>query len=71
MPVLRKQIELDDGTKVWVRQASGMERLKIETAQSKAYRECRHFGPDPAKWTDEQQEDAFLYNGSVEGFQSG
>lgn len=56
MPVLRKEIELDDGSKVWVRQASGAEKLAIEVIQAKAVRKCRHFG-DPQKWTEEQNEE--------------
>lgn len=54
MPVLKKQIELNDGRKVWVRQASGMERLEIETKQAKVFRKFRHYGPDPTEWTEEQ-----------------
>tara|TARA_B110000858_G_scaffold198533_1_gene266393 strand:- start:17024 stop:17371 length:348 start_codon:yes stop_codon:yes gene_type:complete len=57
MPVLKKEIELNNGTKVWVRQASGMDKLKIEKLQAVALRKCRHFGPNPSEWTDEQQEE--------------
>jgi hypothetical protein len=57
MPVLKKEIELDDGRKVWVRQASGLDKLKIEAKQGRAMRKCRHFGPDPSKWSDEQMEE--------------
>jgi len=57
MPVLKKEIELDDGTKIWVKQASGMLKLKIETLQATAFRKFRHFGLDPTEWTDEQQEE--------------
>ena len=53
MPVLKKEIELDDGTKIWVRQASGREKVRIESIQAKAVRKCREFG-DPTKWTEEQ-----------------
>lgn len=56
MPVLRKEIELEDGTKIWVRQASGSEKLPIEVIQAKAIRKCRHFG-DPTEWTEEQNEE--------------
>lgn len=56
MPVLRKEIELDDGTKIWVRQASGAEKLPIEVIQAKAIRKCRDFG-DPTEWTEEQNEE--------------
>lgn len=55
MPVLKKEISLTDGTKIWVRQASGREKLRIETIQAKAFRKCRHFG-DPTSWTEEQNE---------------
>ena len=53
MPVLKKQIELDDGTMVWVRQASGLEKIKIESVQAKAVRKCKDFG-SPEEWTEEQ-----------------
>ena len=56
MPVMKKEIELDDGRKIWVRQASGMERLKITNLQGKAFRKMRHAG-SPADWTDEQSEE--------------
>ena len=55
MPVLKKEIELNDGKKIWVRQASGMQKLKIENKQAKVFRSVRHFGLDPSEWTDEQQ----------------
>ena len=55
MPVLKKQIELEDGSSVWVRQASGLEKIKIESIQAKAVRKCRDFG-DPTDWTIEQNE---------------
>ena len=47
MPVLKKEIELSDGKKIWVRQASGMEKLPIENIQAKVFRKTRHFGADP------------------------
>lgn len=53
---MKKEIELDDGTKIWVRQASGMERLKITNIQGKAFRKMQHAG-DPSDWTDEQNEE--------------
>ena len=56
MPVMKKEIELEDGTKIWVRQASGMERLRITNIQGKAFRKMRHAG-DPTDWTDEQNEE--------------
>jgi len=55
VPVLKKEIELGDGTKVWVRQASGLEKIKIESIQAKAVRKCRDFG-NPEDWTIEQNE---------------
>ena len=54
MPIKKKQFELDGGLKLWFRQASGMERLKIEKVQAKVFRQCRHFGPDPLVWIEEQ-----------------
>jgi hypothetical protein len=57
MPVLKKEIELNNGKKVWVRQASGMEKIKIENIQAKIFRKTRHFGKDPSKWTPEQNEE--------------
>jgi hypothetical protein len=56
MPVMKKEIELEDGTKIWVRQASGMEKLSITNAQGKAFRKMRHAG-EPENWTDEQNEE--------------
>ena len=55
MPVLKKEIELSDGKKIWVRQASGMQKLKIENKQARVFRSVRHFGLDPTEWTEEQQ----------------
>ena len=59
MPVMKKEIELDDGTKIWIRQASGMERLKITNIQGRAFRKMRHAG-DPSDWTEEQNEEFAL-----------
>tara|TARA_R110000824_G_scaffold196246_3_gene379391 strand:- start:1877 stop:2224 length:348 start_codon:yes stop_codon:yes gene_type:complete len=56
MPVKKKEIELSDSRKVWFRQASGMDKLKIESIQAKVFRKCRDFGSNPADWTEEQQE---------------
>ena len=56
MTVMKKEIELEDGTKIWVRQASGMEKLAVTNAQGKAVRLLRHAG-DPEEWTDEQNEE--------------
>ena len=57
MPVLKKEIELNDGKKIWVKQASGMLKLKIENLQAQTFRKFRHFGADPSEWTEEQQEE--------------
>tara|TARA_R100000458_G_scaffold59581_1_gene70609 strand:+ start:1361 stop:1729 length:369 start_codon:yes stop_codon:yes gene_type:complete len=57
MPVLKKEFELNNGKKVWVRQASGLEKLKVEARQAKVFRKCRHFGADPTSWSEEQQEE--------------
>ena len=59
MPIKSKQFELNNGKKVWVRQASGLEKLPLETAHAKALRKCRHFGNNPAEWTEEQQDEFF------------
>ena len=56
MPVMKKLIELPEGRRLWVRQASGMEKLKIEAAAAKAFRKVRHYGNNPTEWTEEQQE---------------
>jgi len=56
MPVLKKEIELNDGRKIWVRQASGMQKLRIENIQAGVFRKFKHFG-DPIEWTDEQNEE--------------
>ncbi len=56
MPILTKEIELDDGTVIEVRQASGIKKLKIENIQAKVFRQFRQFG-NPMDWTDEQQEE--------------
>ncbi len=53
---MKKEIELDDGKKIWVRQASGMEKIKITNIQGRAFRKMRHAG-DPNDWTDEQNEE--------------
>ena len=56
MPVKKKEFELDDGSKVWVRQASGIEKMKISNAQAKAFREFtgKH-GDKVEEWSDEVQ----------------
>ena len=68
MPIKSKQFELTDGKKVWVRQASGLEKLPLETAHAKALRKCRHFGMDPTTWSDDQQDEFFDL---VEGYGAG
>tara|TARA_R100000742_G_C4279646_1_gene104955 strand:- start:9136 stop:9492 length:357 start_codon:yes stop_codon:yes gene_type:complete len=55
MPILQKEIELNDGSKILVRQVSGMERLEIDSKQAKVFRGMRDFGPNPMDWTSEQQ----------------
>ena len=57
MPIKKKLFELEDGSKVWVRQASGMEKLKIEGIHATALRKCRHFGPQMNDWTEDQMEE--------------
>lgn len=57
MPVLKKEIELDDGKTIMVRQASGLDKLKIENIQQRVARQFRHFGLDPTEWTPEQHEE--------------
>ena len=54
MPVLTKEFELEDGSKILVRQAGGMTKLRIENIQARVFREHMHFGLDPTEWTDEQ-----------------
>lgn len=55
MPVMTKEFELEDGSKILVRQAGGMTKLRIENIQARIFREHMHFGLDPTEWTDEQQ----------------
>lgn len=57
MPVITKEIELNDGTKIEVRQASGFEKLPFESMLAKAFRKHRAFGVDNSKWTEDQQEE--------------
>ncbi len=54
MPVLSKEIELDDGSKILVRQASGREKIGLESRQARVFRKFRHFG-QPESWTEDQQ----------------
>lgn len=56
MPVAEKEIELDDGSKILVRQASGRKKIKIEAIQAKVFRKFRHYG-SPNDWTMEQHEE--------------
>jgi len=56
MPVAQKEIELDDGTLILVKQASGRKKLKIEARQAKVFRQFRHYG-SPVDWTIEQHEE--------------
>ncbi len=60
MPVMKKEIELEDKTKIWVRQVSGMEKLAITNSQGKAFRKMRHAG-EVEDWTEEQEEEFSNY----------
>lgn len=55
MATLKKQFKIGN-KEIWVRQASGMERLKFETILAKVYRKFKHYGVDQEGWTDDQQE---------------
>ena len=57
MPVMKKEIELDDGTKLWVKQASGLQKLPFEAKMARIFRQFRHFGTDQTKWNEDQQEE--------------
>ena len=57
MPVLKKEIELSNGTKIWVKQASGLDKLRIEAKQGRVMRKCRSFGSDLSAWTEEQMDE--------------
>ena len=57
MPVLKKEFELDDGTKLMVRQASGLEKMKLEAIQARVIRQCRDYGMNVEEWTEEQHMD--------------
>ena len=59
MPVLKKQFDIGS-KKIWVRQASGMERLQFETLLAKTFRSFRHFGTDQISWTEDQQEEFMI-----------
>ena len=53
MPVKKKEFKLDDDTTVWVRQASGMEKLAISNIQAKVYRKFVTSHGETDKWGDE------------------
>ncbi len=53
MPVKKKEFKLDDDTTVWVRQASGMEKLAISNKQAKVYRKFTKDHGEPDKWSDD------------------
>jgi len=54
MPVKKKEFELDDGTKIVVKQASGLQKLRISNQQSKVF---RNFNIDNIEnWTIEEQQ---------------
>lgn len=55
MPTMTKEFELEDNSKILVKQAGGMTKLKIENIQAKVFREHLHFGLDPTEWSPEQQ----------------
>ena len=54
MPVLKSEIELEDGTKILVRQASGTAKLRLETGQARVFRKFQHYG-EVENWTLDQQ----------------
>ena len=56
MPVATKEIELNDGSTILVKQVSGRKKIKIEAKQARVFRKFRHFG-DPVDWTPEQHEE--------------
>ena len=60
MPVLKKQFDIGS-KKVWIRQASGMERMYFESKLAKAFRKFRHFGTDQNEWSEEQQSEFVEY----------
>jgi len=59
MTVLKKQFDIGS-KKIWVRQASGMERLRFESILAKTFRKYKHFGVDQNKWTEDQQEEFMI-----------
>ena len=56
MPVAQKEIELDDGSTILVKQASGRKKLKIEAIQARVFRQFRDKG-NPTDWAIEQHEE--------------
>tara|TARA_R110002020_G_scaffold376884_3_gene587966 strand:+ start:1514 stop:1864 length:351 start_codon:yes stop_codon:yes gene_type:complete len=56
MPVKKKEFELDDESKIWVRQASGIEKLKISNAQAKVFRQFADKG-EPADWDEDTNQE--------------
>ena len=49
MPIAQKEIELNDGSKIMVRQVSGRKKLKIETIQARVFRGFKDRG-EPQDW---------------------
>ena len=62
MPVMKKEFELDDGSKIMVRQASGMEKLKIENIQAREFSVLMHIGDDPTECTAEKNQELAAKN---------
>ena len=56
MPVVQKEIELDDGSTILVKQASGRKKLKIEAIQARVFRQFRDKG-NPNDWELDQHEE--------------
>jgi len=52
VPVKKKEFKLDDDTTVWVRQASGMEKLAISNIQARVYRKFVTSHGETDKWGD-------------------
>lgn len=53
MPVKKKEFELDDGTKITLKQASGLDKLRISNMQAKVFRNFDLSKMD--EWTQEEQ----------------
>lgn len=56
MPIAQKEIELNDGSKIMVRQVSGRKKLKIESIQAKVFRGFRDKG-EPTDWSMDTHEE--------------